>query len=342
MLDLMSFNFEVKIAGKHVTLKKYIKTNQFNFTVKNLPSTAKRGESDKNRENFIKSITRARKKVFDIIACNINCIPDYYGNTQRPKFWTLTFAENVTDLQTANAEFTKFNKRLSYYLYGVNKNVLKYICIPEFQKRGAVHFHVLYFNLPYIEQKEFSKLWGHGYTWIESVNKKEEIEDFAKYVAKYINKENSKGEDNYEIYLEKGLLNQKRYFVSKGLNKPDVYKLNIDKEIYESFIAMIKDFNVSNHQYENEFVGKVEINNYEIENKYIKEMITNAVNTIYTIMKFIYNKSVKIKYTDIEKMIYPETYYSLLEINEKIRNKYRKIYEWYEIPGEYNWATIVD
>ncbi|RKD23756.1 hypothetical protein SAMN02745883_02433 [Caminicella sporogenes DSM 14501] len=324
MLDLMSFNFEVKIAGRHITLKKYTKTNQFNFTVKNPPSTTKRGESDKNRENFIKSIIRARKKVFDIIACNINCIPDYHGNIQRPKFWTLTFAENVTDLKTANAEFTKFNKRLSYYLYGVNKNVLKYICIPEFQKRGAVHFHVLYFNLPFIEQKEFSKIWGLGFTFVESVNKKEEIEDFAKYVAKYINKENSKGEDNYEIYLEKGLLNQKRYFVSRGLNKPDIFKLNIDKELYESFIAMLRDFHVTSHEYENEFIGKVEINNYEIENKSIKDMIINAINTIYKIMKSVYNKSVKVRYRDVEKMIDADTYYSIEAVMHKARIYYEK------------------
>ncbi|WP_069650995.1 rolling circle replication-associated protein [Caloranaerobacter ferrireducens] len=324
MINLMSFNFQVKIAGKHITLKKYSKTLQFNYASKPTFAT-KKGTSEKNRENFIKSIMRARQKVFDIIACNINCIPDYYGNIQRPKFWTLTFAENVTDLQTANAEFTKFNKRLSYYLYGVHKNVLKYICIPEFQKRGAVHFHVLYFNLPYIEQKEFSKLWRHGYTWIESVNKKEEIEDFAKYVAKYINKENSKGEDNYEIYLEKDLLNQKRYFCSRGLNKPSIYKLNIDEELYKVFINMLKEFNTNNQEYQNDFIGKVEVNNYEIDKASVMLNIRNAINTLHKIMHDMYNRKLVFRYKQIKKHIMSfEDYHEKLYVEMRAREKFRE------------------
>lgn len=330
----MSYNLEIKIAGKHVTLKKLSNNKYFNYQVKNPPSPASKGQSDHTRENFLKSIVRARKRVFDVIACNVNVIPDLQGEIHRPKFWTLTFAENITDLKTANSEFTKFNKRLSFYLYGVRKNVLKYICIPEFQKRGAVHFHVLYFNLPYIEKDKFQNIWGNGWTWVESVSKKEDIIDFASYVAKYINKENSKGEDNFDIYQEKDLLNQKRYFCSRGLNKPEIYKLDIDKELYNSLIAMLKEFHTFNGKYSNEFIGDVEINSYEIEDNSVRHSIMNVVNSIFKIMKEIYNKSIKLTKKMVGEYMYlPETFYKIKDIKDRINSIYGyDNKDWIEVP----------
>lgn len=187
MLDLMASNFKIKISGQKLTLKKYSKTMQFSYATKHVMKSPK-GESNHSREHFYKSISRARNRIFDIVACNVNTIPDYNGELQKPKFLTLTFAENITDVKEANAEFTLFNKRLSYYLYQEKRNVLKYICIPEFQKRGAIHFHVLYFNLPYVNFEKLTEIWGKGYIFIEGIKETQNIEDFAKYVCKYMNK----------------------------------------------------------------------------------------------------------------------------------------------------------
>lgn len=320
MLDRMGYNFSLKIAGKHITLQKYNQVHSFNFTDKPKTAVLKivKGSSTRQKDNFIKSITRARKRLFDLIACNVNQVPDYYGIIQRPKFWTLTFAENITDLQEANSEFTKFNKRLSYYLYGESRNVLKYVCVPEFQKRGAVHFHVLYFNLPYIKQDEFQEIWGNGFTFVESVSEKDEIEDFAKYISKYINKENSKGEDNFSLYLDKDLLNQKRYFSSRGLIKPSVYKLNIDKQVYQEIIAQMSEFHTNNYEVENEFVGKIEINNYEVQDKEILNKLQEFVLVTYKNMKGFYDKKVIIN--PIKKK---KTYYDFESLNkaDRLRNK---------------------
>ncbi|SNS03062.1 hypothetical protein SAMN05446037_100315 [Anaerovirgula multivorans] len=298
MLDLLSTNLHLKIAGKKIILKKYSRSMQFNYGVKPRLKSP-RGESSHSRDNFNKAISRARNKIFDIVSCNVNAIPDFEGNIQLPKFLTLTFAENITDLKTANAEFTKFNKRLSYQLYKVNRNVLKYICIPEFQKRGAVHYHVLYFNMPYVDFKELSKIWGQGYVFVEGITEKQNIEDFAKYTCKYMSKENSKGEDNYKIYQDKEMLNTKRYFTSRGLNKPENYKLDIDKGIYDSFLIFLKDYHKDNLEYSNEFIGHVEINTYEIDKQSILESIKNAVNSIIDAMKYTYSKKEKLtKYGD--------------------------------------------
>lgn len=320
-VDILSSNLNIKIAGKKVTLKRYSKSVQFNYSVK--PTLqGSRGESKRNRENFNKSIARARNKIFDIVSCNVNEILDFEGNIQLPKFLTLTFAENITDLKIANAEFTKFNKRLSYNLYKVNRNVLKYICIPEFQKRGAVHFHVLYFNLPYVKNEKMQDIWGHGYTFIEGISEKQNIEDFAKYVCKYMSKENSKGEDNYQIYLEKEMLNSKRYFTSRGLIKPEEYKLDVDKEIYSSFLTFLEEHHIENHEIENEFIGKIEINSYEINKKNILESIKNAVNSIVDAMKFTFGKKVRMcNFRDFNSYFYyvsENDYYEMMSMYQEV------------------------
>lgn len=289
MLDIMSYSCELKIAGSYVSVKKYSNDRLFNYQVKKSQNnTGSKGQSNKVLDNFLRSSIRARKRIFDIISCNVDVIPDYHGNIQRPKFWTLTFAENVQNVKEANKEFTDFNKRLSYHLYGLNRNVLKYVCIPEFQKRGAIHFHVLYFNLPYVDQKEFSKIWDNGFVFVESVKDTDKIENFAKYVCKYISKENSKGESNFEIYKEKDLLNTKRYFCSRGLRRPHLYKLNVDTHLYNCLLSMLNDFHESSFEYKNEYIGEVQLNNYVIKEDFIK-VLQGFVNVVFTKMKDMYN-----------------------------------------------------
>ncbi len=98
--------------------------------------------------------------------------------------------------------------------------------------------------------KELGKIWGKGYIFIEGVSKKDKIDDFAKYIAKYINKENSKGEDNFELYEEKDMLNRKRYFASKGLHKPEEYKLSINNAHFQHLKAQLADHSEYNETFE--------------------------------------------------------------------------------------------
>lgn len=86
----------------------------------------KASESDKeiNRE---KVLNRAARDLRRIINTNIN---------DKSKFVTLTFADNVCDLKTANYEFKKFRQRLEYFL---DKRI-KYSVVVEFQKKiGRAH-----------------------------------------------------------------------------------------------------------------------------------------------------------------------------------------------------------
>ena len=80
----------------------------------------------------------------------------------RTSFITITFKENITDIEYANAEFKKFIKRLNYRLFKTKKAKLKYIAVWELQKRGAIHYHIIFFSLPFIAHKKLKELWPLG------------------------------------------------------------------------------------------------------------------------------------------------------------------------------------
>lgn len=94
--------------------------------------------SKKDKEiNRNKVLARNRRTVRQLVNSNPDC----------NKFLTLTFADNLTDIDKANYQFKKFIERLKYRYSSIE---LKYIAVIEFQKRGAVHYHLLN-NLPYID-----------------------------------------------------------------------------------------------------------------------------------------------------------------------------------------------
>lgn len=78
-------------------------------------------------------------------------------------FITLTFADNIKDIKEANKKihiWCTYIKRL--------KNDFKYIGVPEFQKRGAVHYHFLT-NINYNDfsllSKEERKIYNKKSGW---------------------------------------------------------------------------------------------------------------------------------------------------------------------------------
>ena len=126
------------------------------------------------------------------------------ANPHLNKFLTLTFALNITDLNFAYYELDKFIKRLkSRY------KTISYISVVEFQKRGAIHFHILC-DLPYVDLNELAKIWTNGYV---KINKIDNIDNVGAYITKYMTKEN----------VDERLANRKCYTMSKNLNKPIEY-----------------------------------------------------------------------------------------------------------------------
>lgn len=165
-------------------------------------------------------------------------------------FITLTFAENITDIEKAN-------KRFKYFVDKVRrvKKDFKYLCITEFQKRGATHYHMLC-NIGIDESKliysqednqkfKHIKYWNDGYTSVEVIKK--DAKKIIGYIAKYMTKD-----------IDNRLFNRHRYFYSRNLNKPIENFINLDESIDNNFYQKI----IQDKQliYQNEYINPYDNN----------------------------------------------------------------------------------
>lgn len=203
-----------------------------------------------------RSAARARKMVRRLINSNVERYYDEEGRKIMPKFLTLTFADNITDLEYANAEFMKFTKRFNYHVTGQKKAVLKYVAVVEFQKRGAVHYHVIYFNLPYTPNDEIREIWGHGFVKINAI---EHVTNVGAYVCKYMGK-------TFEDEKARHDKHRKRYFASRGLYKPVERAITDEKELSE-LVARLAQFKVFEAEFENDYVGKIKYTQFNANRK---------------------------------------------------------------------------
>lgn len=142
-----------------------------------------------------------------IVARIVDC--NFDDNT---KFMTLTFKENIQDITYTNYEFNKFIKRLNFYLYHEKKQRLKYLAVWENQKRGAIHYHIIFFDFPFIKTKKLEEIWGHGFVKINKIDV-DSKENRGRYVSKYFSKDIDM--KNYK---------QKAFFKSRNLIMPKTTK----------------------------------------------------------------------------------------------------------------------
>ena len=138
-----------------------------------------------------------------VIARLVDCNFD-----DKTKFMTLTFKENIQDVSYTNYEFSKFIKRLNYQLYHAKKQYLKYLAIWEKQKRGSIHYHIIFFALPFIKTKELQEIWGHGFVRINKIDV-DSKDNRGRYVSKYFSKN-----------VDEKTYKQKSFFKSQNLIMP--------------------------------------------------------------------------------------------------------------------------
>jgi hypothetical protein len=137
-----------------------------------------------------------------IVAANL-------GRSARPLLVTITYADNFTDLKQAYRHFSAFIQSLRHK-YGKD---FKYVSVPEFQKRGAVHFHALIWGLPERifllerENRTLAKLWGKGFVYLKETDGDEKL---SFYLSKYMAK----------AFVDPRLKNQKCYVASRNVQRP--------------------------------------------------------------------------------------------------------------------------
>jgi len=193
-----------------------------------------------------KHLKRAKANLRRIINANVG----QYGEEFTAKFLTLTFKENNTDLCYANSQFTKFIKRLNYKVFNTKISNLKYTAVVEFQKRGAVHYHVILYNIPYIKADEISQIWGNGFI---KINKIDNITNVGAYLAEYL------GGDEDEKRLE----DRRSYFSSRGLFKP--VEITDRKMVEKVGAALPLEKMTYSATYENEYLGEISYKQYNLK-----------------------------------------------------------------------------
>lgn len=152
------------------------------------------------------SLARAREKIYRIVEGNI-----YRHGEYKPVFFTLTYKEGTEDVKQANRDIKAFIRRLNNHVgYSI-----RYIIVPERHISGLIHFHGVFFNLPFIDIIRFkTDIWKKGYVDLQVPKK---IKKVSAYLAKYLSKDVKKNLDK----------NEKSYFSSRGLRYP--------QETYDSF-----------------------------------------------------------------------------------------------------------
>jgi len=203
-----------------------------------------------------KSLTNTLRRARNTLRRLINANTGKWN--EREKFFTLTFKENVTDHEKANAEFRSFIKRLNYKIFKKHSG-LKYVCVVERQERGALHYHIVLFNMPFVHVNELSEIWGHGFVRINEIK---DVDNLGVYVVKYIEK------TMYEMQEKKSakVKDKKLYFASRGLCKPVEISDGTEKGKEEilNIAAKTKGHEVFRKTYESEYYETFEVIQYNL------------------------------------------------------------------------------
>lgn len=259
-----------------------------------VPKTEGEKEIDK-QENKKRSLYRSLKKVHGIVRSNHG----QYG--QYSKFITLTFADNVTDFEVANKEFNNFVDRLNYHVYGYKCRKLVYLGVREPQERGAIHYHVIFFNLPYLKKEVLDNLWREGSNNISAINNSlEGVGDVASYVTKYMSKSfygeiEKKGSKKKSFYFDFEVWgNKKAYFTSRNIKRPSEHRLNFvefDENILEA---------VAPYYEEHTTIEPVEISEgiftRKIDKVFYKSVPFSVCSYISTMLKYCTDRFIKRDY----------------------------------------------
>ncbi len=196
-------------------------------------------------------MSRARRKIERLAYCNFD--------NRYTSLMTLTYKANVQDLDAAYADLELFIKRLKYplkkYQYPYPEFDLKYICRPEFQERGAVHFHLVTNLRAFPFAKKIVKQWKRDGTlrkeWDDEYNLQdiwsglqkskgtadlqpvawEGMPSVVSYITGYMTKD----------FGDERFTNKKSYSTTRNLNKPrqlfnDDARLLIDNLLKDSEI----------------------------------------------------------------------------------------------------------
>lgn len=265
MRTFKTTNYRAILSGDILEFYYYQKPIAYGFeqTVKRSHFSREKTEAEK-LEIKKRSIHRTRGNLRRLINSNNRQLFDNNEEIQVPKFVTLTFEENIQDLTSANKIYTKFIKRFNYKIFGVKESKLKYTVVPEFQKRGAVHYHVIFYNLPWFDSNLLAEIWNQGFIKIKDIS---EVDNVGAYMTKYMSKD----------ALDKRLDGRKRYFSSRKLVRPVMDKNHERMSKLDQILSPYSE--KFKTEFKSEYLGLVKYKSFNLsENLLLKENVLDYLN----------------------------------------------------------------
>lgn len=219
----------------------YIKKVYYGNYVKNVVLPLELINSNPRNELGVKNTGKNDRKLLNSrIRSQGSCIRKAYHNFSNVKnlsFLTLTYSLNETDVKKCKYDLMKFFQNLNRWWNNPiraknHKGLLKYMYTYEYQKRGAVHFHIILNQR--IPNSVILNYWKYG------INKNIKVragsnEDVVKYLAKYIVK--TAHDDKSKNHFD---LNIKAYQFSRSCKDPKV-KVGVVELSEQDLIYSIKD-----------------------------------------------------------------------------------------------------
>lgn len=245
METTLFYDVKLVVFGDYFEVYKYSKTQKSNFVK---ISREKKPKKIKN-ERMAFSINRTRNTVRRLVSGNFH---------NRDRFVTLTFAENLQDVGIANTCFKQFIRYIRHYLISQGDFPIenfKYLAVIEFQKRGAIHFHLI-MSCPFIPDDIMKIAWSYGFF---KVNVTEHVENIGAYVSKYL----------YKDLDDPRLRGKKAYQTSRNLIRP--LEL-VEQNSVRTFLSNVRGLYKVQKKgtFDNDWTGRVYFRQYKRSGKKLR------------------------------------------------------------------------
>lgn len=210
---------------------------------KNLPHRRKRAKRRKATMKTRRSLKRTRDNFFELVYENV------INNLDPPTFLTLTYAEDISYAQSIK------DLKLFYAKLKKLTPTIRYINVPEYTKKGRIHYHALAWGIPrsLVEEEKHTRLlqncWSRGY--IDALIAYNKSKKIAGYLTKYFSKASE---------TEK-MQGRRLYNASRNILKPRKVGSHFLSSILSDFIE--EPLIIESTQYETLWLGTCSKRTYQ-------------------------------------------------------------------------------
>jgi len=178
-----------------------------------------------------------------------------------PVLASFTYSENMDDFETAREDWRTFAKRATL-AFG---SAFRYICVTEFQERGAIHYHALLWGIPssvVVTERHtrlVASLWGKGFIDLRQTDGSTKL---ATYLSKYTSK----------TFSDIRLSGRRAYTTSRNIIRPVLDRGAVLSMYFSGELQGVPDLSTAVVAHESEYdtlsLGRVNYKKYLILGKH--------------------------------------------------------------------------